>query len=74
MSGDGGTRGAEEALGLRADVVLEHGEYVVYLDVVLVSGAVRKKIGVWPDRRRAEVAAREIQRQAGRHIHRTRGS
>ena len=68
MPDDAGRPGAEEALGVRADVVVEQGEYVVYLDVVLATGAVRRRIGVWPDERRARVAAREIERQAGRHI------
>jgi hypothetical protein len=65
---DAGRPGAEEALGVRADVVVEQGEYVVYLDVVLATGAVRRRIAAWPDERRARVAAREIERQAGRHI------
>jgi hypothetical protein len=68
VSGESYRPGAEEALGVSADVVDEHGRYVVYLDVVLASGAVRRRISVWPDRRRADIAARELVRQAGRHI------
>lgn len=68
MPGESPRPGAEEALGVSADVVVEDGRYVVYLDVVLASGAVRRRISEWPDRRRADIAARELVRQAGRHI------
>lgn len=58
----------EEALSADAVVVEESGRWIVYLDVVLASGAVRRKVGDWPDRRRAEQAGRIIERNARRHI------
>lgn len=64
----GATPYVEEALSADAVVEREHGRFVVYLDVVLASGAVRRRCGDWPDERRALVAAREIQRNARRHI------
>lgn len=57
-----------EAADLRADVVEERGRFVVYLDVVLSSGAVRRRLSDHPDRARAETAAREYVRAAGRHL------
>jgi hypothetical protein len=64
----GATPYVEEALSADALVVQENGRWVVYLDVVLASGAVRRRCGDWPDERRALVAAREIQRNSRRHI------
>jgi hypothetical protein len=57
-----------EAADVRADVVEEDGRVVVYLDVVLSSGAVRRRVSDHPDRARAETAAREYVRAAGRHL------
>jgi hypothetical protein len=64
----GATPYVEEALSADAAVERESGRWVVYLDVVLASGAVRRRCGDWPDERRALVAAREIERNARRHI------
>lgn len=58
----------QEALSVQAQVVAEHGRFVVYLDVVLASGAVRRRLSEHPDRRSAEVAAAEYARAAGRHL------
>lgn len=58
----------EEALSAQACVVEESGRWVVYLDVVLASGAVRRRVGECHDQRRAEQAARIIARNAGRYI------
>jgi hypothetical protein len=63
-----GPRPVEEALSARAEVVEEHGRFVVYLDVVLASGAVRRRLSEHPDRPRAQVAAREYERAASRHL------
>ncbi len=58
----------EEALSADAVVIEESGRWIVYLDVVLASGAVRRRVGDHPDRRRAEQAGRIIERNARRHI------
>lgn len=58
----------EEALSADAVVVEEHGRWIVYLDVVLASGAVRRRVGDHRDKRRAEQAGRIIERNARRHI------
>jgi hypothetical protein len=63
-----GPRPVEEALSARAEVVAENGRHVVYLDVVLASGAVRRRLSDHPDRARALVAAREYERAATRHL------
>lgn len=60
----------EEALSADALVVAESGRWIVYLDVVLVSGAVRRKVGDYPTRERAEQAGRIIERNARRGIRR----
>jgi len=57
-----------EALAVDADVVEESGRFVVYLSVVLDTGAVRRRVGDYPDRRRAEQAARILVRNASRHL------
>jgi hydrogenase maturation protease len=57
-----------EAADVRADVVEESGRFIVYLDVVLSSGAVRRRLSDHPDRVRAETAGREYVRAAGRHL------
>ncbi len=49
-------------------VVCESGRWVVYLDVVLASGAVRRKVGDYHDQRRATHAARIFERNARRYI------
>lgn len=64
----GATPYVEEALSADAVVLQERGRWVVYLDVVLASGAVRRRCGDWPDERRASIAAREIERNSRRHI------
>lgn len=64
----GATPYVEEALSADAVVEQERGRWVVYLDVVLASGAVRRRCGDWPDERRARIAAREIERNSRRHI------
>lgn len=58
----------EEAVAVTGTVLEEHGRFVVYLDVVLASGAVRRRVGDWPDRRRADLAVRAIVANAARHI------
>lgn len=58
----------EEALSADAHVVEESGRWVVYLDVVLVSGSVRRRVGDHHDERRAQQAARIIERNARRCI------
>ena len=59
---------AVEAASAEAVVVEESGRWVVYLDVVLESGAVRRRVGDYHDQRRAEQAARIIARNARRYI------
>lgn len=56
----------EEALSANAVVVEESRRWIVYLDVVLVSGAVRRRVGEYHDERRATHAARIIERNANR--------
>lgn len=56
----------EEALSARTEVVESRGRWYVYLDVVLVSGAVRKQVGEYHDERRAVHAARIIERNVNR--------
>jgi hypothetical protein len=58
----------EEAMSADAVVVNESGRWIVYLDVVLASGAVRRKVGDHHDERRATHAARIIERNARRCI------
>ena len=58
----------EEALAASTDVVEEKRRWIVYLNVVLVSGAVRKKVGEYHDERRATHAAKIIERNAKRCI------
>lgn len=60
--------GPEEAMSADAVVVEESGRWIVYLDVVLASGAVRRKVGEYHDERRATHAARIIERNARRYI------
>lgn len=58
----------QEAVSVRADVVEEDGRFVVYLDVVLASGAVRRRLSDHPDQARAQTAATAYARAAGRHL------
>ena len=58
----------EDALSADAIVVQESGRWVVYLDVVLESGAVRRRMGDHHDERRAQQAARIMERNARRCI------
>lgn len=58
----------EEASSADAHVVCESGRWIVYLDVVLASGAVRRRVGDFPTQARAEQAGRIIERNARRHI------
>lgn len=58
----------EEVLAVHADVVEGQGRFAVHLTVLLASGAVRRCVGDYPDRRRAEIAAREVVRNATRHV------
>lgn len=60
----------EEALSADAVVVVERGRWIVYLDVVLASGAVRRKVGDYPKQSQAEQAGRIIERNARRFIRR----
>jgi hypothetical protein len=58
----------EEALAVEGTLVEESGRWVGYLDVVLASGAVRRRVGDWPDEHRGRIALREISRNAARRI------
>jgi len=58
----------EEALAVDTHVVRDSGRWIVYLDVVFASGSVRRRVGDWPDERRAMVAAREVLRNAARRL------
>ena len=58
----------EEALSADAEVVEEHGRWIVYLNVVLASGAVRRKVADEHDERRARQSARIIEHNARRCI------
>ena len=58
----------EEAMSADAVVVQEHGRWIVYLDVVLASGAVRRKVADEHDERRARQSARIIEHNARRCI------
>jgi len=60
----------EEAMAADAVVVCERGRWIVYLDVVLASGAVRRKVGNYPKQSQAEQAGRIIERNARRFIQR----
>ena len=61
-------RRLEQARSADAVVVEESGRWIVYLDVVLESGAVRRRVGDHHDERRASQAARIIERNARRFI------
>jgi hypothetical protein len=58
----------EEALSADADVVEENGRWIVYLTVVLASGAVRRRVADEHDERRARQSARIIEHNARRCI------
>lgn len=62
----------EEALSADYVVVEESGRWIVYLDVVLASGSVRRKVGDFHDFRRADHAGRIIARNAVRTIRKPR--
>ena len=58
----------EEALAADCVIVQENGRWVVYVDVVLASGAVRRRVSEHHDERRAVHAARIFERNARRCI------
>jgi hypothetical protein len=58
----------EEALAADCVVVEENGRWIVYLDAILASGAVRRKVGEHHDERRALHAARIFERNVRRSI------
>jgi len=58
----------EEALAADCVVVEERGRWIVYVDVVLASGAVRRRVSEHHDQRRALHAARIFERNARRCI------
>lgn len=58
----------EEALSADCVVSEEHGRWVVYVDVLLASGAVRRRVSEHHDERRALHAARIFERNARRCI------
>ena len=58
----------EEALAAECVVIEENGRWVVYLDALLASGAVRRRISEHHDERRAVHAARIFERNARRCI------
>lgn len=59
---------AREVLAADAVVVAERGRWVVYLDVLTESGGVRRRLRDYPDQRRAQQAARIIERNARRYV------
>jgi hypothetical protein len=61
-------RYVEEVMSADAVVVQERGRWIVYLTVVLESGAVRRKVGDHHDERRARQAASILERNARRCI------
>ncbi|MCU0299242.1 MAG: hypothetical protein MUF33_12105 [Candidatus Nanopelagicales bacterium] len=65
---------AREVLSADAIVREESGRWIVYLDVVLDSGAVRRRVGEYHDERRATHAARIIERNARRSVPRAADS
>ena len=58
----------EEALAADCVVVEEQGRWIVYLDAILASGAVRRRVGEHHDERRALHAARIFERNVRRSI------
>lgn len=58
----------EEALSADCIVIEERGRWVVYVDVLLASGAVRRRVSEHHDARRALHAARIFERNARRCI------
>lgn len=58
----------EEALAAACVVAQERGRWVVYLEAVLASGAVRRRVGEYHDERRAIDAARIFERNVRRCI------
>lgn len=63
-----GFPGVEEVLAADCIVVEERGRWIVYLDAVLASGAVRRRVGEHHDERRALHAARIFERNVRRCI------
>jgi hypothetical protein len=63
-----------EVLSADTCVRQESGRWIVYLDVVLDSGAVRRRVGEYHDERRATHAARIIERNARRSVPRAADS
>ena len=58
--------GAEPATEASAEVVLENGQWAVYLTVIFDDGVVRRRIQHYRTRRLAEIAAEWCQRSANR--------
>ena len=58
----------EEALSADCVVTEERGRWIVYLDVLLASGAVRRRVSEHHDERRALHAARIFERNVRRCI------
>lgn len=58
----------EEALSADCVVLEESGRWIVYVDVVLASGAVRRRVSEHHDERRALHAARIFERNVRRCI------
>ena len=58
----------EEAMSADYTVVEESGRWIVYLDVVLASGSVRRKIGEHHNFARADHAGRIFVRNATRQL------
>lgn len=59
---------AEDAQTVDTVVVEERGQFAVDIVVVFADGVVRKRIGAYRTRRRAELAANLIRRAAERDI------
>ena len=56
-----------EVADVNCTVEHEHGEFVVYFNCVTDDGGIRRRIGAWRTRARAEQAARMLEHNALRH-------
>ena len=58
----------DEALAVDTFVVVERGQWVVYMDVIFWDETVRHRIQVYPTQRQAELAATWMKRAARRDL------
>jgi len=56
-----------EVADVNCTVEQEDGEFVVYFNCITANGGIRRRIGAWRTRSRAEQAARVLKRNATRH-------